>query len=244
MKFNLNREALLFCLIALLGQVQAQDSEQHFIKELSLAHKIMGCPENSLCSKKLGERHKKWLELLRSQQKTPGKAWKKIESFRKKYGIPVPVLANAEALKKDLSILWDSPCSQHQKHGLYQGLSFLKNSKKLPSEIHLDPLVIKKQKWLIPYRERPQYFNQNKTYFILEDGALYYGLSISTNGDWKVIDPNKMITKSSFDTQCSKKTMTKLTRNEEQKYQKKFCRRYWDQGKKEHQEVLLSWSCL
>lgn len=121
-------------------------------KELTysdLMHENPGCPENSICSKAMGEKIKRWedfLSALKAKRTTNNSQLTnaaRLEKFRKEHGIPVMFLANKDSVLSLDPLLYNSRCEIHnpkdKSKTIFKAMQFFRNDPESKSA-QLDPV--------------------------------------------------------------------------------------------------------
>lgn len=210
-------------------------------------HIHQGCPENSLCSEKTADIYQKWRQLKSQFQLKKLTSLSSIEAFRKKYGIPMPLWQMGIPDEKLNAAYWNSHCSNHRSKDpqkeTFVAEFFAKNSQSLPKQFQLEPMYLLSGKtileFLLPRNTRPFKVSARTVEVLLEDDGLLYGLQMSNNGQWKVINPSR--SPSTFiETPCPQKLIEKFTRHQYTNtlYQKYFCRKYNNE-----MTTIHGWTC-
>jgi len=212
-----------------------------------LQHENLGCPENSECSKTSGLLLKSWSNYI--ENTNIKNIHKKIESFRKKYGIPILFLTTDASKKTVDPILWNSRCEHHnpkEKIGtIYKGMKFFRNNPK-SKLIKLVPVKVLTGKnagkiFELPYGEQALLFLENKLITITDYEEKFYTLSISENGKWTVINllgklkDKALLEKTSIE--CKVKTKP------DEYFLNSYCTEIWDADQKATVQVEQMWSC-
>lgn len=212
---------------------------------------VPGCPENSYCSKDTGAHRTEWLNILtKFSEKKIDEKEANIQ-VQLKSGIPIPIWATEEALKKPLTVLWDSPCKQHKipTNKAYIGVTFLK--KLIPKNnilFHAPAILMdeKKVPHVIPALrgDSPLYIINDSLYYTQDDEGHYYGLLISPTGTLSITQPfsdphyPREVT-------CSKQLIDLFMREipSPNFFQGYYCKEIFNTKTKYYQTILTGWSC-
>jgi len=230
------------------------------------SQEFAGCPEDSLCTKESGEQRSEWTQFFKNHKQSNNKV-PFLKNLHRKTGLPVPTWWRSKKtslLKSPHSILWDSPCSYHHQasnpYKFFIAETFIKNthgekvtlvtagkthSIALGEELMLDPLYIWHNShtptlYYVPRQELPLYLQGREIFLILDFEENYYGLKISSSGEWEVA---ALDTSSSFynehprkEVPCPEKSKNFLKdkiKNYLKFYQSTVCYEIWDKQKKE-----------
>lgn len=198
-----------------------------------------------------------------------------IEKFRKAYGVPVSFHTTGAAQERFSPILFDSPCPQHNpKKGMGEktiiATSFVQNTKNEQAHLTLldtkhdipfgelayfDPLYIISTKpaattlYWVPHGEKPLYVDGDSIVLLREHEDFYYGLKISKNGEWQVVEvkPGQGLDDKINEEECPKSNeqLGKYkTTNEYKKYfLDQFCQSIHDISTKSQKTMAVFWSC-
>ena len=260
---------LLFSFIILLSlEIKGNSSDKKLDKnqeELKieqfkphmLDHPFEGCPANSGCTEKLGLLNKKWSELLKKSIKGKNLS-KKLISFTKTNGVPIPLWLTEDASTKDNLIIWDSPCKNHNlenQKSIKMGMIFtkslndlsslIKEKKVLPRFLNVYQGENKKPIELQTIRgETPLYFNGSKIIYQLGSEGLYYGLGLNPKGKLKIVTP---VTPQEFpsSTPCPKSMEDSLKKKTiaTNLYSGFYCQKIWNIKTKKFEIIQIGWSC-
>lgn len=181
-------------------------------------HDNPGCPENSLCTKEVGEHMLLWKKTLSEIGKEKKKSNEILQKFLTQNGLPLKFWTNYQALDQFFPIAWNSPCPNHnfpiiknEKESIYEGVSFvqsfeknmaqlriLKNSYQIPFNhlFKLRPVAIQKKgdttpiKFLIPVETVPNYYaiDTNELIILMEEEGLFFAIGINSLGKITIRD--------------------------------------------------------
>lgn len=218
-----------------------------------LAHENQGCPENSLCSKEMGIKMKRWkkfMEKMASENsKRPSRAAAKIESFRAQYGLPVAFLADKESVLSIDPILFSSRCAHHnpkeKSQTTYKAIQFFKNNP-ASQAARFDPATLYEKNnnkaFLLPYEETPIMIDKGALVLSREHEDFFYHLAIDKDGKWKVVSPKKSDLSKALENmenaECPKELVEKS-----KDHLKMYCKKIWNADEKKAQVVRLAWAC-
>ena len=230
---------------ALMAQTPTEAQDK--FKPHMLEHINPGCPENSICSEVVGQKRKKWLDLVTKEKKLP---IGKLNQLVKTQGIPIAVFYKGKEPLKKKHILWDSACINHQKSDpkTYLALSILSSFKNVPQDIAVSKAyLIRKNKPLfysIPRREFPLFIKGNSLYLNKEESGKYYGLKIDSKGTFSV-DPPIPTEMFPSATQCPQELMEVFQKDGSNinLFDKVACYRLWNFDLKKMETILLGNYC-
>lgn len=228
-----------------------EKSKQKFLPHM-IDHQNPGCPANSYCSKKAGEKRKLWLDLLTKPKKKKSSHRKKIEQFRKNYGIPLKVWATKSSLTNQDLIYWKSPCKHHNQKdneiyiALIQTKDFLQIDHKglLIESAYLMKTEEQIEVYKIPRGERPYLIKNDSIILLREEEGHYYALQISAKGRIKIIDtPDVKIQPEEVTCPSKLRQYAKLHEKHQDIYREYFCNAIWNSKLNKKQVMLFKWSC-
>src|SRR5690606_8281239 len=148
---------LLFTyLLSILATAQTIEIDGKEVSWSDLAHPNRGCPENSTCSKPMGEKILKFKNFLQANKDKKNFS-NLLEDFRKKNGLPIQFLMQGENISLD-PVIWDSRCELHRSkdkaHAVLKAMLFFHNNPK--SElIVLDSAWVGEKRYEVPYEAGP-----------------------------------------------------------------------------------------
>ncbi len=178
-------------------------------------HENPGCPENSDCTENMGKQRTKWLDFTKkidSKKIKEAELVKQLEEYRKIEGLPVSFYTNNQAMNRFSPIIFESACAHHnpkkKDDQILMAEAFMVDTKnqeatiKLMDTTHkiplgelvtLDTIYLYSAKnpkgylkFQIPRGEKPIYVQGDEVTLLREQGDLYYGLAIKTDGSWRV----------------------------------------------------------
>lgn len=261
----------IFCITVLSSRVFAdkihssmnapKDQQTEFTESEFKPHMIdhfnEGCPTNSECSPELGLLFKSWSELAKSFS---GKNYSpdRLENFRKRNGVPIPIWITEKGTVKDKLIIWDSPCRDHnleKEEKIKIGMIFVDHLKKMESLVNDKKILMrflriyqgedKPPKEIQSLRgETPLYFDGDKLIYQLSVEGAYYSLSLSQTGELKIVD-TKTPEEYTQSMECPKVMEDDLKKREITKnlYSGFYCKRVWNIKSKKFEIIQVGWSC-
>jgi hypothetical protein len=214
-------------------------------------HPNKGCPFNSICGKEMGLKKYQWDELLKSLPKEKSHAVKKLDNFRKKNGILVPVWTVSNPQEESDLIKWHSPCPQHQKEDnkYFQAEVFTSNFSKLDKNrfIEEEALLLKEDNsivsYKIPNKELPLYLIGQEMIFSMTSEGTYYYLGVNPSGNLRVIDSSPMDF-SVQDAECPKILINQFDQLTNGLYSGHFCKNIYNSLLKKYQTLLFGLTCV
>tara|TARA_Y100001970_G_C14147127_1_gene810512 strand:+ start:601 stop:1413 length:813 start_codon:yes stop_codon:yes gene_type:complete len=239
-----------------------QELKKRKFKPHMLFHPIEGCPTNSNCTKKAALLRQRWIELIHNQTLSVSKKTQKLNKFKKKFGILIPIWASPLGAKDKSVISWRSPCSHHTKKGeekIYIAETFLKNIKKkfilqnnkfIPQKAFLleksrsnNKFSIKE--YFIPRDDTPLFMKKDNLFFQLEYEGVYVGLNIKDDG--RMILSNEKIPRNNFpeNVVCPQLLVDKFKSETTAKslHLGHFCQAIWDKASKNYKTMIFGHSC-
>lgn len=216
-----------------------------------LAHKNKGCPLNSICGQEMGLKKAQWDETLKSLPKETTLAAKKLEEFRKKNGLLLPVwtISNTQE-EKDL-IKWNSPCPQHQnpENNLFQAEVFAPNFASLDKNRFLEEeaFLLEENNKITPYKipnkELPLFLIGKEMIFSMASEGVYFYLGVDPAGNIRVID-TKNTEFTPTDMECPKELISKIDQLSKGLYSGHFCKNIYNSSLKKYQTLLFGLTCV
>ena len=209
------------------------------IKFEDLKHPNKGCLENSICSKHNGLMINKW-------RKLKDKKTQKIEQFRQIEGLPIQFLTKKENFLSLDPVAFKSRCKQHNSKNtnqqIFKAITFLRNNPKSNKLIFTKVLRRKKNiSYEIPYGEQPLLLKDNKVFFVRDFEDIYFNMSVSQDGMWKVENLDSKIIKSAILYKEPSKCKRMLNNNEY--FSSSYCLNIWNTNTKKTEQIEVSWSC-
>lgn len=198
---------------------------------------VPGCPENAVCSSKLGQEFIKWNELVKTKP-----SLKRLNAHAKKFGVPTAHLLTKD-VKSEEHAVWNSRCKHHNKKNAvtFKAVSFLKNYK----NVHMGIAYLKREdktlKFSIPYQEVPRYIQGNNLILTREFEGIYLDQSINQNGSFKFINRNASAHNiaSLYNEKvqdCNQEISSKL-------FTAKTCMNIWNHQRKKTERIEFYWPC-
>lgn len=210
-----------------------------------------GCPENSFCKKETGIHRTEWLKILTSFTEKKINEKEANLLVQKKTGIPIPSWASEEALKKPLTILWDSPCKQHKipTNKTYIAITFL--NKLLPKNnvlFHAPAILLDEKKnprkIMVLRGDTPLFIVNDSLYYTQDDEGHFYGLLISQDGKLAL---TSIVSDSHYprEVACTKEQIELFTRElpSPNFFQGYYCKEIFNTKTKYYQSIITGWSC-
>lgn len=253
--------AVVFCMLGHAQNITAKQKEilknKTQISYEDLAHENPGCPENSICSPQMGKKMEKWNSFVKGLGGVDApdnkiEPAKKIEAFRKKHGLPVPFLAKEDSIIALDPILYNSRCTAHnpknKKNTLFKALQFFRNDPETAAAMFDPVFVYEKDEtsgkvYRTPYEEPPiMIFNQSLI-VPREHENLFYYMSISPKGEWKVVEPTKARLKRALSVSENADCPEDESASPGENHLKFYCKRIWNADTEKAQLVRLAWSC-
>lgn len=208
---------------------------------ITLAEENIGCPENSICTKKAGLKQVEWKRLIESTTITDRR--KKIKKFLSSKGIPTKFLIFTNKINQD-DIIWSSRCSGHQKSSpqIVKALRFLKNSN--ANNIMLVPIKRKSAEYKGPYEEYPIYIENEKLIYLREHENLFYTQAITKDGNWEILETDfKTLTKSRLENssvfKCEQESI-----QENSFYPTSVCKKIWNKNLQKTETISIGRACF
>jgi hypothetical protein len=174
-------------------------------------HLNKGCPENSECDVVLGQQILRWQKLitgLKSETKTPAQKALELDQFRSNFGIPVDFYTTQKSQLGFKPLLFESPCKNHNPKNqpkTLKGSAFIKSVNQnraivwrdqtqievpLGEELDLQKISVehpqKTLTYYAPLGDQPLFIKNKKIFLIKEEDHLFYFLSISPEGSWRI----------------------------------------------------------
>tara|TARA_Y100000780_G_C13695797_1_gene421848 strand:- start:12714 stop:13373 length:660 start_codon:yes stop_codon:yes gene_type:complete len=206
-----------------------------------LAHENPGCPENSICSKEMGEKMKKWSSFMESTDHSNAKS---IETFRAKHGLPVSFLVEKQGILGIDPILYNSRCRHHNPKDknkvVYVGTQFFRNNPK-SEYVNFDKAWVDKEEYELPFEDVPLMIKDKKLVITRVYENKFFHLGIAKTGEWKVMNLSKKEINKAMQTLES--TNCKEQQAPGRFHLKTFCKSIWDADLKKSRVVRLSWAC-
>lgn len=232
----------LIILFMIQVQIIAQVVDENF-KPHMVIHINKGCPQNSSCTKVMGELQQKWEEAIAT------KSQKNVRNFIKEHGAPLS-LWTTEKESID-TITFDSRCKNHRKKDsiIYEALRFTKapvNFRKSSNDLP-NLAIIKKGKdhkvFVVPRKSLPLAINKDKLQYLQDVNGTYYTLSIGQESlDISFELPQSKEILSSKCPQSIIKKFESMNINKDL-FQGVYCKEIWDLSKKAYVTMGFGWSC-
>lgn len=241
----------------------AQVDEKKFSPHM-IDHEFEGCPENSHCSKEMGAKRLKWVQLLNELSINKElNTIAAIENFHQENGLPIPMWGFPASLADEEIISWNSSCPHHnleikevfhaqmmiksfnqlEEHNL-KDKALDRKLKVLPKKIWLEEKTGDVTEFRIPRGFLPSMMIDDQLYFTMEEKGVYYGLLVDRNGNFKVV-PTQTLSVEAKEVPCSQ-ALKKHYKNwplKERLYQDSYCKAIWDKDNETYQVLMIGWSC-
>lgn len=214
-----------------------------------LSHEFKGCPENSICSKSIGESFLHWDNFLKNiSSLNMIKKLKALKNYQSKYGLPYQFLITENESKSFHAAYWSSRCRNHNlknEDKILKGITFLKG--KIPSnKLTFDEVKIQRKdkelKFKLPYENHPFLIKDDKLIFAMDFENNYFYMGSSKDGKWSIENiENKTISKAISDieaTICPVKDYTTTNFHSEI-----ICKKIWNADLNKTEIVMISKSC-
>ncbi|MBT7609338.1 MAG: hypothetical protein HN576_06255 [Bacteriovoracaceae bacterium] len=229
----------------------------HEFKPHMLSHIYEGCPDNSECSKEMGQKRKKWLSVLSNKNMRPSNRRAALNYVKKSIGVPLGFWYLPKPILHKEVIFWQSPCSQHNTkinplriaEGLFSNFGDLedlknKDEKVFPSKTYTYNNKKKIISYYLPRGDTPLMVKNKKLYFVREAEGSYYNMTIDRKGNLDIVKPFKPKEYPSEIT-CPKDLLTHMKSQIKQSnlYLSYFCKAVWDKSNKKFQTFIFGWSC-
>lgn len=148
----------------------------------TLAHPHPGCPEDSICSKKIGEAFQEWIEIFKQNNK---------HDVLKKKGFPFTLYTKTEM---DKLAHWDSKCFHHKTHKIFKAMKFLtsvtENENQMNQVIHLKKDE-KTQQWItyqLPIGFTPMLMENDSMIGLIEWEGEQLVFKFTKEGNYQLLD--------------------------------------------------------
>lgn len=240
------------------NNVTSIDSKEINIDQMSLQmilHENPGCPEGSICSKKMGALRQSWISVLQNNSNKTTSGVNSINQFIKKNGLLITGWLLSDELKETKNlILWNSRCENHrtETNNILELKFFTQSTKKTSfknKNIQLDQIWIKNNagkvfSFHVPAREIPVAFDNNKVLLSLEEEENYFQATIDQDGNLNIISYAK-IKNFPKEIDCPEDFVYQV--KEQLKigklYKRYYCKQVWDLKGKPAGKILLPLSC-
>jgi hypothetical protein len=232
-------------------------------------HQFKGCLENSECDQVMGHQLSRWNELVK-KLKLPEMEEKErvryLELFRAKYGIPVEFYTVQKSQQGFKPLLFNSSCREHNpKSGakILRGTAFLKGLSHEKAVVWRDqtqievpigelltpqPVVAYRDaaiaRYELPLGDQPLFIRNNHLYVLREADDLFYFLTVSEAGDWKIeqVDMERL---SAWELKRTEVPCPKDAGAPAPKlFGTSFCKTVWDEDLKKSVTVKLHQGCV
>ncbi len=215
----------------------------------SFEHENIGCPINSLCSKRSGLLIQEWEKLLAS--KNSSAKTKKLQKFFNNNGAPTRFLAKKSLQDKKDVVLNSSRCKAHNpknaNNALYKGLAFSqkieKNPQMLFDKIHLFETDKKITTYYASYGARPLFIKENRLFFLEDFDNELYQISLSVDGGLKLENLPTRLFSQAQGKRIKEIKCPKEKKQKEDRYLSSYCQKIWDIDSNKMKTIQVFWSC-
>jgi len=231
-------------------------------------HQFKGCLENSECDQVMGMQLSRWKDLIKkngNEEISESKKTQLLEQFRVKYGIPVDFYTVQKSQQGLKPMLFSSPCKMHNQKDeekILRGTAFLKSISQdkavawrdqTQMEIPLGEILMPQPvliydgdipiKYQLPLEDQPLYI-QNKDLIVLrEEDGFFYGLRISRNGDWKIVQLDFSNLAQWEEKKSEVKCPMESKKAAPEAFGVEFCKLIWDEDQKKAVTVKMHQGC-
>lgn len=227
---------------------KANDVADPVFKENEFNHVNPGCPINSQCSKATGKKVLHWEKFLKtidSKNKT-----EKLNSYLKKYGVPLTFLAPIEAKIALDPIMWNSSCRIHNpknpNNNIFKSVKFLKKLVKSDT-LHFTPVRVyyegEHKDFLIPYQDSLVMIDQSELVTLRDYDDFYYHLSIHQSGSLKIKSYSSDAIDLALDKKVAEVECPKTMNFNSTYFAKTYCSKIWDNSAKKLRIIQYGWAC-
>jgi hypothetical protein len=222
-----------------------------------LSHIYKGCPDNSECSKEMGQKRQKWISVLTDKKMRSNNHRAALDYVKKTIGLPLGFWYLPKAkLHKDI-IFWQSPCSQHNTkanpiriaEGLFQDFASIEDLKKKGEQIFFSKTYTldannKINSYYLPRGDTPLMVKNKELYFVREDEGSYYNMTINLKGK---LDITKKFKPREYPSEviCPPNLLKHMKSKVKQLnlYRSYFCKAVWNKSNNKFQTFIFGWSC-
>ena len=232
-------------------------------------HQYKGCLENSECDQVMGLQLTRWKDLIKKMKNDDMPATKKaqyIELFRGKYGIPVEFYTAQKSQQGFKPLLFSSSCRDHnpkdKEQSILKGIAFVKSINEEKATVWRDQTQIEvpvgnlfspqpvtiyypdgEKTYYLPLDDQPLFIKNKEVIVLKEDDDFFFGLKISSTGDWKVVDLD-MTRLSEFQEKKQNVECPKKAKPAPKAFGVEFCKNIWDEDLKKTVVVKLHEGCV
>jgi hypothetical protein len=221
-------------------------------KESLNFHKNAGCPTNSHCSIIMGKKRHAWVTMLSGLTGVKKSDYKRMNSFLKKEGIPIPVWSPTQKKQDDL-LKWNSQCPNHNKEStIWASEVFAKDFNHLKSR--KDILIRKAYTYLgeklvtfpIFRGEVPLMYQNGGLVSFREDEGKSFALRTTPKGKIEIVFPQNSGNSFVNIVKCPQKLVNHLLEDLKKYpdlYSDYFCQAIEIDNTKKYQTFLLGTEC-
>ena len=259
---------IIFPLFILLLQppVQSQGNDTHLkftptktgdFQPHMLSHIYKGCPDNSECSKEMGQKRQKWISVVSNKDIRASNHRAALAYFKKSFGLPLGFWYRpSKRLHKDI-IFWQSPCQQHNSkidpiriaEGLFSDFMTIQDLKNKGQQVFFAKTYTEDNKgkyisYYLPRGDTPLMVKNKLLYFIREEEGHYYNMTINRKGELDIVKKFKP-KEYPVEVSCPKKLLAHMIAQVKEKslYKSYFCKAIWNKSKNKFQTFVFGWSC-
>jgi len=239
----------LLMLVLLFAHFAYASDDKTIIHKLDIIeHEFRGCPINSICSKKMGEKLLDWEKVLKKT--TIDNRLKVLKSYNSKHGIPLQFLAKKEVMEDIDPVMYSSNCKLHNprnpNNNIYRSTQFFNE---LPSskDIVFNKVILydenEKIEYKLPYHDQVILIKDNKLVSIKDYDDYYFQYSIDPKGKVDLVNfPYSIIEKANHKNIRDAKCPEKMDFNDSY-FEKTFCQKIYDIDSNKLKMIQMTWSC-
>ena len=233
---------LMFSLFLSPNYLEASPVEKRRERIQSLLHINKGCPENSSCTKEMGQLYFQFTKALE-------KGGDSLNKFTRKSGFPLRMWTKKKNSKKEIT--YDSKCFHHRKKKLiYESIKFIKNHKDLNDEKDfLKHIYMSSDKTYITSTNAiPSYTTNDTLISYIEFNDKFFEVRSLANGSFEFQLKN-VKTKSPRNITCPSSLVEKFKKsleshsNFEGVYKSHYCKEIYNLSQKKYITYITGWSC-
>jgi hypothetical protein len=216
-----------------------------------LGHPNKGCPFNSICGKEMGIKKAAWDDLLKNLPKDKTSAVLKMEKFRKKNGLLIPIWMISNFQEENDLIKWSSPCPQHHKdeNKFFQAEVFVSDFNQLDNKRFIEEVALLLNEdnsiitYKIPNKEIPLHLYGQEMIFSMTSEGVYYYLGVNPSGKIRTLDI-KPLDFGPSDIDCPVILTNSFNQLPKGLYSGHFCKNIYNSIKKKYQTLLFGLTCV
>lgn len=239
---------VFFAFTLLLNFAFANSVTDPILEFKDMQHEFPGCPINSDCSKRNGEKIKHWesfIEKLSEKNKV-----KKLKTYLTSHGLPLEFLSQKKSKIALDPILWNSRCKNHNpKNPNNNILRALKFFKEIPTTKHavFTPVIIyegtKEHKYQIPYQDQVVLLNGDQIITLKDYDDFYYQLSVSQDGKLNIENISPTMINTALDKKITETKCPTQMSYKKDYFLKSYCQKVYDIKSKKLKIIQYGWSC-